>query len=82
VNTLTLVGKKAMRARLLAELRLTQWNMAHTAERLRLGSSAHVLRYIDELGLHEEHANAKARGLLSVGGRRKRVEIPRDRRAV
>jgi hypothetical protein len=81
-NTLTILGdliSKHFRAKiLLDQLKATNWNLAHTAERLRLGyGTANVLRTIHDLGLTEEYEKAKAAGKIKRGGRRPRVEIPK-----
>jgi hypothetical protein len=81
VNELTKAGRAAMRARLLAELELTQWHLSHTAERLCLHDASAVVREIKRLGLVREWEHAKVAGLVTMNGRRGRVAIPGERRA-
>lgn len=49
--------------------------MKHTADLLRMGASANVLRAISALGLQQEHKEAKARGIAKAGGRRSRKPV-------
>ena len=70
-----LVSAAVRRDLLFKELESTGWNLSHTAERLRLGNTSHVLRAIRELGLVDEYEQAKREGRGQRGGRRPRVEV-------
>jgi hypothetical protein len=81
-NTLSLIGELlSRRVRqwiLLSELQRTEWNLAHTAERLRLGyGTANVMRAIKDLDLLPDYEAARAAGMIKRGGRRPRVNPPK-----
>jgi hypothetical protein len=77
VSTLNYIGARVSaelrRVILLRELEATGWNLTHTADRLRMSGSANVLRAIKELGLTYAYEDAKRKGIIKTGGRRKRV---------
>lgn len=72
LSALTEIGERAkyaaMREALLTELRRHDWNLTHTAEALRMGTTAApVWKAIRELDLSAEYEKAKARGKAQPG---------------
>lgn len=76
MNRLTEAGRAAMRTLLLRELELTQWNLSHCAERLRLTDASAVRREVRRLGLVAQYEQARRVGLVSRNGHRGRVDLP------
>jgi hypothetical protein len=70
------VSRAIRRALLLKILQDVGWNAAHAAQVLGLGSSAHTLRAVAELGLEAEWQAAKDAGLVKSGGRHARAPDP------
>jgi hypothetical protein len=54
-------------------LRATNWNLTHTAERLRLGDASAVIREIKRADLSEEYRAAKKSGAVAPGGHKIRA---------
>jgi hypothetical protein len=81
-NTLSTIGDLVSvairRALLLQQLEATDWNLAHTADKLRLGSTPNVLREIKRLDLSAEYERAKLQGRITRSGHRVRATEPSD----
>jgi hypothetical protein len=80
-NTLAFLGEEISRTTrrhlLLATLDVTEWNLTHAAERLRMSGPASVIREIKKLGLDAEYDHAR-RSLRVRGGPKDRAEIEHD----